>query len=420
MTAVDVSRMTCEEAAARLLEPVTYADDDLVCQLTALLREKAPVQRVEHPDYPPVYLLTRHRDVKRVELAHHDMLQGEGFLESHAQAGAYGAMGVPKLKMLIHMDNDEHRLYRAMTSSWFTPRNLSRLQERIDELARRTVERMAAMGGECDFATDVAVPFPLQVILSMLGLPEADYPLMLKLTQQMLGSNDPEYSSDPLTPAQLMESIAAFVDYFNRVTADRQANPTEDLATVIANAKLPDGDPIPMDRRVGYYTIFAVAGHDSSSAALAGGLHALIGHPEQLRRLQDDPGLLNSAVDELIRWVTPVKHFTRTAAVPFEVGGQTLEPGERVFMSYPAANRDPEVFDDPMRLDVGRTANDHLAFGIGAHFCLGAQLAKMELRTVLGHLLPRLRSVELDGQPELVQALMVGGLKHLPIRYQLS
>jgi hypothetical protein len=420
VTALDASGLSCDEAGALLLEPSTYADDELVQRLTTQLREESPIQRVEHPDYPPLWLLTRHRDIKRVELAHHQMLQGTGFLEPHAQGAAYEDMGVPKLKMLIHMDGDEHRLYRSMTSSWFTPRNLSRLQARIAELAGQTVERMAATDGTCDFATDVAMPFPLQVILSMLGLPEADYPLMLKLTQQMLGSNDPEYSSDVLTPAQLMDSIAAFVDYFNGVTADRQANPTDDLASVIANAQLPDGAPIPLDRSIGYYTIFAVAGHDTTSAALAGGLQALIEHPDQLGRLQEHPDLMGPAVDELIRWVTPVKHFIRTASVPFDVGGQSLYRGEIVFMSYPAANRDPEVFVDPMDLDIARSPNDHLAFGIGAHYCLGAQLAKMELRSVLGQLLPRLRSVELAGKPELMRALMVGGLKHLPIHFEMA
>ena len=167
------------------------------------------------------------------------------------------------------------------------------------------------------------------------------------------------------------------------------------------------------------YIIAATAGHDTTSNSMAGGLHALIQHPDQLARLQADPSLLTTAVDEMIRWTSPVKHFMRTATVDYEVHGTTVRAGQDVLLSYWSANRDEDVFDDPFRFDVGRTPNKHLAFGFGIHYCLGAMLARMELKSMFTALLPRLRSVELAGEPQLTRSTFVSGLKHLPIRYQL-
>jgi len=196
------------------------------------------------------------------------------------------------------------------------------------------------------------------------------------------------------------------------------------LASAIANATIADQGGVPQQlgamETISYYTIVATAGHDTTSAALAGGMQALIEHPDQLARLQADPSLIPTAVDEMIRWVTPVKHFMRNATEPYELRGHRFEAGDPVLLSYPSANRDEDVYPDPFSFDVGRTPNKHLAFGFGVHFCLGAMLARMELRAVLSALLPRVRTIELDGEPELVKTLFVGGLKRLPISYTLS
>jgi cytochrome P450 len=166
--------------------------------------------------------------------------------------------------------------------------------------------------------------------------------------------------------------------------------------------------------------IIATAGHDTTSSAMAGGVQALVENPDQLQRLRDDPALIATAADEIIRWVTPVRHFMRTATAPYTVRGHDFAEGDWVLLSYPSANRDEDVFADPMRFDVGRTPNKHLAFGFGAHYCLGAQLAKMEIRALLTELVPRLQSAELAGIPELTSTLFVGGLKHLPLQYEVK
>src|SRR5581483_10700610 len=188
---------------------------------------------------------------------------------------------------------------------------------------------------------------------------------------------------------------------------------------VIANAEV-NGEPIGIFEAVSYYVIVATAGHDTTSSSIAGGLHALLDHPDQLRRLRDDPSLVTTAVDEMIRWVSPVKQFMRTATEDSVLHGVPIEAGESVLLSYPSANRDEDVFDRAARFDVGRNPNKHVAFGFGAHYCLGAQLARMEGRALYNELVPRLKSVELAGEPAYMQTLFVGGPKRLPIRYELE
>jgi cytochrome P450 len=291
------------------------------------------------------------------------------------------------------------------------------LQVRVTELARHYVDRMAEAGGECDFATQIAAHYPLYVILSLLGLPESDFPRLLKLTQELFGGADEERRRGA-APEEQMAALLDFFAYFQDLTAARRAEPTGDLASAIANARV-DGEYLSDFDTASYYVIIATAGHDTTSSTISGGLHALIEHPGELARLRDDPALLSTAADEMIRWVTPVKEFMRTAAADTQVGGVPVKEGESLLLSYPSANRDEEAFDDPFRFDVGRDPNKHLAFGFGVHYCLGAALARMETRALFAELLPRLESVELAGQPEWVATTFVGGLKHLPIRYTL-
>jgi len=207
-----------------------------------------------------------------------------------------------------------------------------------------------------------------------------------------------------------------FFAYFLRLNAHRRSTPTEALASAIANARIA-GEYLSDLDAVSYYVIIATAGHDTVGAAMAGGLQALVEHPDQLRRLQQDLGLMPRAVGEMIRWVTPTKSFMRTAAEDHDLHGVTIRADEAALLSYLSANRDQEVFVDPFRFDVGRDPNRHLAFGHGVHYCLGAALARMELGALFTELLPRLRTVELAGRPASSATTFVGGLKHLPIRY---
>ncbi len=319
---------------------------------------------------------------------------------------------------IVHMDPPDHPAYRAVTVDWFLPGSLKRLEGRLGELADRYLDHLVDRGGVCDFVSDVAAPFPLHVILSILGLPEADFPRMLKLTQELFGGADDELRRDR-SPDAVMAVLQDFYEYFGTLTADRRNNPTNDLASVIANARIGEG-PMPGVETLAYYVIVAAAGHDTTSSAIAGGLLALIEHPEQLARLRVEPAPMAAAVDEMIRWVTPVKHFMRTATCRYDLGGVEIGEGDGLLLSYASANRDEDVFEDPFRFDVGRSPNRHLAFGFGPHFCLGARLARMEMQIFFTRLLQRLDSIELAGPPALSKTLFVGGLKRLPIRYSLQ
>ena len=289
------------------------------------------------------------------------------------------------------------------------------MKVRVDELAKRYVDQMLAAGNECDFVQEVAVNFPLYVIMSLLGVPESDFPRMLQYTQELFGNDDAELSHGTTKEEQIAVLLDMF-GYFTALTASRREHPTEDLASAIANATV-DGQPLSDVDTVSYYVIVATAGHDTTSATISGGLHALIENPDQLQRLKDNPELMPFATEEMIRWVTPVKEFMRTAAEDTEVRGIPIAAGESVLLSYPSANRDEEIFDEPFRFDVGRNPNKHVAFGYGVHFCLGAALARMEVSSFFSELVPRLESIELTGDPEYIATIFVGGPKHLPIRY---
>jgi cytochrome P450 len=241
---------------------------------------------------------------------------------------------------------------------------------------------------------------------------------MLKLTQELFGSSDSEFKRGATEEDQLPALLDMF-QYFNGVTTSRREHPTEDLSSAIANARI-DGEPLSDLETVSYYLIVATAGHDTTSATISGGLHALIENPDQLGRLRDDLGVMPMATEEMIRWVTPVKHFMRTAASDTVVRGIPIAAGESVLLSYVSANRDEDVFDEPFRFDVGREPNKHVAFGYGVHFCMGAALARMEVNSFFTELLPRLKSIELAGDPQHVATTFVGGLKHLPVRYTFA
>jgi cytochrome P450 len=407
------------ETAGRVFtDPTAYADDQRFHTACALLRRESPVHRVEADGFNPFWAVTKHEDVMEIARQHDRWLNApRPVLGPKAADARLAAEDVP-VRTLIQMDAPDHPVYRRITLDWFKPRSVARLDDRMAELARRYVDRMADLGGECDFVTDVAVHYPLYVILSLLGLPEADFPRMLKLTQEIFGAADPELARNADPKAQEQTLLELF-EYFQALIEDRRATPREDLASVIANAVV-DGETIGVLEAVGYYVLVATAGHDTTSSSIAGGLHALLQHPDQLARLLDDPSLVPTAVEEMIRWVSPVKQFMRTATADHVLRGVPIGAGESVLLSYPSANRDEDAFEDAGAFDVARDPNRHVAFGFGAHHCLGAGLARLEGRALYAELVPRLRSIELAGEASYVETLFVGGPKHLPVRYTLA
>ncbi|WP_179467187.1 cytochrome P450 [Mycolicibacterium vinylchloridicum] len=410
-----------DDAARALAVPQSYTDEAQLHAALAHLRKHAPVSWVDVEGYRPFWAVTKHADVMDIE-RQNDLFTNDprpilvaSELDDKLLADRQAGIG---LSTLIHMDDPHHRDMRKIGADWFRPKAMRDLKARCDELAKIYVDQMAERGPELDFSQEIAVNYPLYVILTLLGLPESDFPRMLKLTQELFGGDDTEFQRDGSSDAMLAV-LLDFFTYFAALTASRREHPTEDLASAIANATI-DGEPLSDMDTASYYVIVASAGHDTTSAGIAGGLLELVRNPAELQRLQNDPGLMGTAVEEMVRCVTPVKEFMRTAQADTEVRGVPIAKGESVLLSYVSANRDEEVFDNPMRFDVGRDPNKHLSFGYGVHFCLGAALARMEMNSFFSELIPRINTIELAGEPELSATTFVGGIKHLPIRCSLK
>ncbi len=407
-----------EEAGYVFVDPAAYADEDYFHRACALLRKESPVHWVEGPGFNPFWAITKSADIFDIEARHQIFLNEPRPVLGSEMDDARRQQNGDMLRTLIHVDDPEHRNLRNVTAEWFLPKNLAKLEGVLAGYAKRYVDKMVEMGNQCDFVRDVAMFMPLNVILSILGLPESDYPRMLKLTQELFGGLDEDLARDS-DPAAIVQVIQDFFVYFTKLTEDRRAAPTDDMASVVANATI-DGAPLTDMQTISYYVITATAGHDTTASAMAGGLLALMENPDQMDRLTNDPSLMNTAVDEMIRWVAPVKHFMRTATEDYVVRGTTIKKGQSVLLSYPSGNRDEDAHPDPFRFDIGRSPNKHLSFGFGVHYCLGAMLARMELKALFKELLPRLKHVELAGEPRWMKTIFVGGLKTLPIRYEVA
>lgn len=413
---------TSPEIDNAIVDPANWADETGIHAQLAWLRQNDPLRWLEPEGYDPFWNVTKYNDIKEIE--------GKKQIFINDPRPTLGLKVMTELlqqmtgrkhlvRSLVQMDDPDHTKYRMLTQSWFMGANLRKLQADVDALAKQYVDRLADLGGECDFVKDVAIWYPLRVIMSILGVPEEDEALMLKLTQELFGSTDPDVQRS-FEPQDFLGVVQDFEAYFAELTRSRRANPTDDVASVIANAEF-DGVPIPEHDANGYYMIVATAGHDTTSASTAGGLLALMQNPEQMARFRADPEtLMPTAIDEMIRWVSPVRHFMRTATEDYEIRGKTIRAGESAILWYPSANRDEDVFDAPFEFRVDRRDAKQLAFGFGAHVCLGQHLARMEMSALFRELLNRVEHFELAGEPRYTQATFVGGLKSLPIRYKLK
>ena len=414
-----MTEMTIEQAGRVFTDPAAYADEPRFHEACALLRREAPVHRVEVDGFNPFYAVTRHADVMEIERQHDKWLNAPRPLLGAKEADDQRAITGDVLRTLIHMDAPDHPVYRHLAADWFLPKSLSRLDDRIAELAKRYVDRMADLGGECDFVRDVAVHYPLYVILSILGLPEDDFPRLLKLTQELFGAADPEIGARH-DARRAHADDPGLLPVLRR--ADRgPARPPHGRPRVGHRER---GGQRRADRHLRGRQLLRDRGDRRTRHDLVVHLRRLARPPRASRTSCNDCATTRrwspTAVDEMIRWVSPVKQFMRTSTEDYVLHGVPIAAGESVLLSYPSANRDEDVFEHADQFDVGRNPNKHMAFGFGAHFCLGAQLARMEGRALYAELMPRLTSIELAGDPAYMQTLFVGGPKRLPIRYELT
>jgi cytochrome P450 len=416
------------DIAATLVDPAAYADHR-IHDAYRWLRANNPLGVARSEKHQPFWVVTKHAHIQAVSRQNelfHNADRPTTLASIEFEERVRKITGGPNLvRSLVQMDAPDHPKYRALTQGWFMPANLTKFEPRIREIARGTVERMAARGGRCDFVADVALGYPLHVIMEILGVPEKDEPRMLRLTQELFGPSDPDTARirDALAPEQFAAMLQAVVNdfstYFRAITEDRRRNPRDDLATVIANAKI-NGDYMPEHDATSYYMIVATAGHDTTSSSTAGAIWGLAEDPQQFAMVKADPSLIPGLVDEAIRWMTPVKHFMRSTTADTELGGRRIAKGDWLMLCYASGNRDEDVFEAPFTFRCDRKPNRHIAFGYGAHLCLGQHLAKLEMRILFEELLPRLKSIALDGEVKMTQASFVNGPKKLPIRFELD
>ncbi|MFD7120015.1 cytochrome P450 [Streptomyces sp. NPDC059922] len=418
--------ITLRQAGLALTDPAAYTDEPSLYEALALLRHKDPVHWCAAPGYRPFWAITRHADIREIEHRHDVFLNSPRamLMSSARDRTTQWTRRLLGLNMLVQMDGPRHLAFRKISADWFRPKMMHQLEADIASLARHHIDALIGPGEDIgftgfrgftgDFAQHPAARFPLAVLLSMLGLPQGDSPRLLSLTQQLLGTDDPEQQRNAGPFAQPAVLFDLFT-YFRKIARDRRAHPTDDLASVIANARI-DGRPLSWGDTLSYYAVISTGGHDTTSAGIAGGLLALARHPEQLRLLRSRPDLLPHAAQEMIRITAPFKGFMRTAARDYELHGTTIRQGDAVFLSYVSANHDEAVFDEPETFDATRNPNPHLSFGHGVHACLGARLAHMEICAFYAELLPRIRTIEVIGAPRLIATTFTGGFKSLPVR----
>jgi cholest-4-en-3-one 26-monooxygenase len=407
-----------------------------------LLRREAPVFWYERPGFEPFWALTKHADIgwvsrnpqlfsnrQRLRL---DSIEGVEILERgrERQARRYGSSPADPPDF-IFTDPPEHRAYRGMTSRRFTPKAMTEIERHLDALATTYVGEFGAVlaerfpeGDAVDFVHELAARLPVTAICEMAAVPPADWERIFRWTEVLVGAGDPDFQ----TPGEDREETVRRVgrewrDYTTWLIERRRDEGAggDDLVSMLIRAEI-DGRPLTQREMINYIMLLLAAGNETTRNAMTGGVQALLQHPDELRRLVDDPSLVDSAVEEILRWTSIVIQFARTCTADSEIRGQRIRRGETVGLFYPSANRDEEVFADPYRFDLTREPNPHFAFGgYGEHFCLGANLARWELRIMLRELLPLLPQMELAGPAELVAgSLHVGGIKRLPVRYKRS
>lgn len=373
------------------------------------LRREAPVAWHEGDVFggPGYWILSRYDDIRYVSKNPRLFVSGRGNqIEQRPDAE------MEALRSMIAMDPPDHPRYRKLVSGGFTPSATARLEPKTRDRVRAIVDAVAPKG-ECDFVGDVAAELPLQVIADLLGVPQDDRHQLFDWSNKLLGSEDPEYGNDM---AATMAAGIEMMQYAYQLSQQKLAEPGDDLVSSLMTSEV-DGEKIGMLEYGSFFLLLAIAGNETTRNLISHGLLLLLEHPGELARLQDDPSLLPSAIEEMLRMRPPVMYFRRTATEDTEVGGVPIREGDKLTLWYPSANRDEDVFDAPDRFDITRHPNEHVAFGHGQHFCLGSHLARMEIRVMFEELLRRLPDIELAGEVRMLRSHFIDGIKSIPVSF---
>jgi cholest-4-en-3-one 26-monooxygenase len=400
---------------ADLVDPVRYARRGYPHELWTRLRAEAPVAYVDAPGYKPFWAITKYADVQQISAQPLRYSNAQGITLARE-----GAAPVPPQEILVLLDPPKHGPMRRLVTGRFTPKAV---RARSPELARLAVEVVdgampADTTGELDVVERIAAPFPLAMIAWILGVPRADWELLFRLSNEVIGKDDPEFRHAGETPGQTMKRARGEIHrYFERLVAERRADPQDDLVSELVRGTI-DGEPLTDHQLLSYCELFIEAGNETTRNAISGGLLAFCERAGEWEKLRARPELLPDATEEILRWVSPISHFTRVATEDCELRGQQIRAGDQVALYYASANRDEDVFDEPFAFLVDRRPNPQIAFGFGEHFCVGAHLARVEIETVFRHLLARFDWFELAGSVERLESAVNGSIKRLPLRYR--
>jgi len=381
----------------------------------AWLRRNHPVLWYDRPGTDPFWAITKYDDIIEVSK------QPERFLNEPRLAVFPNEFEPPEereARHLLNMDPPDHGRFRNVASRQFTPRAVKGLEEKVGRITRQVLDE-AGSREVCDFVQDVSAPITIGVIAEMLGVPPSDRDLLFRWTNEIIAPQDPEFQRGRDVQQTFQGARLELFSYFHDMAEKRRVSPTDDIVSVVANGRV-QGEPLPPMELLSYYFLLVVAGNETTRNAMTGGLLAFVENPGEWEKLQRDPTLVDGAVEETVRWTTPVIQFCRTATEDYTLRGQRIEAGQSLCLFYPSANRDEEVFAEPFRFRIDRRPNDHIAFGRGEHVCLGAHLARLELRVTFDALRRRLRKLELAGTAERQRSSFVGGIKRVPIRWELA
>ena len=409
--------MSRPEAPIEIIDPDYYQQNGYPHAYWAELRKNTPIAYCQHPKLVPFYAVTRYDDIVGISKKPNIFLNAP-LLSVQPESDEDILASV---RTLLNMDPPDHRTYRKLMSAYFTKRRLNEDQHRLDRVADQILNDLADKK-EMDFVTEVSAILPLAVIAELMGLPQEDRDQFFRWTNEIVGANDPEFQrADGLKGRALaQQAIAEVFAYFTDFVDDRRKHPQDDLTTVLATAKI-DGEYLPPLELLSYLFLLIAAGNETTRNATTGGMLALIQHPAQLDMARKNPDqYLYTMVEEIVRWTSPVVHFCRTPNTDVNLHGVDIKAGEHLTLFYPSANRDSSVFENPNVFDISREPNQHLGFGIGEHLCLGAHLARNELRAVFRSLLTRLKDVELLGNEERLRSGFIGGVKHMKVRLDIA
>ncbi len=404
-------------APPEIIDPIFYEENGYPHDAWRELRQTMPIARCEAEHFLPFWAVTKREDILSIS-KDPDIFESSPLIAITRLEEGRDPYERP-LRHLLNMDPPDHRTYRRLLSSRFTPRSVRPQLNNYEAMADEILDQIGDRE-QIDFVTEVAARLPIWVIADIMGVPPEDREKFFAWTNEIIGSGDPEFRAPDSTATEtFLQAIQEQQAYFRTMVEERRREPTDDLTSALANATI-DDQPIPDFELYSNLVVLIVAGNETTRNAATGGLRAFIDNPGEWEKLKQNPDLIDLAVEEIVRWVTPVIHFCRTPNQDVELRGQRIAAGDHMVLFYPSGNRDEDAFEDPFSFRIDRDPNPHVGFGVGEHLCLGAHIARAELKALFTRLLGRMESVEMDGEMERLRSSFVGGIKHMPVRMRLK